>query len=136
MSGIRDEQGRFLPGCSGNPAGPGKFRGEIAAIVDKAKSEWISDVHALTQLTKDELKKIIDDKSVPIRRLMIASILHKAITKGDVNSYQAVEGRILGKHAQKIELSGGLGLSEMPREKIEEALRDPEKLAALQKLSE
>ncbi len=133
----RADNGHWLPGTSGNPGGPwASLDPEDREALRMSSTHWKIALHKIGDLNKKQLKAIIDDPETPIRIHMIASVVLKCITKGDVLALEAIMNRVLGKSLAKVEFAGAIGHSQLKPEIIEQALKDPEKLKALEVLSE
>lgn len=88
---IRDEQGRFIPGVSGNPDGRPPIT-EEEKIIKKATKELIK-----------EYKEALAEALPLIKPVLIA----KAID-GDLPSIKEVNDRVMGKAKETMEVNGGL----------------------------
>lgn len=86
----RDEQGRFLPGVSGNPAGA-KPMTEEEKLVKKANKKFIEEY-------VDRLSEALP---------LISPVLIKKATEGDIQAIKEVNDRVIGKPRQNIGLDGG-----------------------------
>lgn len=85
----RDEQGRWLPGISGNPGG--------------AKPDTEED-----KLRKKALKKVIEEYTGKLTEALpeISPVLIEKAKNGDLMAIKEINDRVLGKPKQQVELSG------------------------------
>lgn len=85
---IRDEQGRFVPGVSGNPEGrtPDSFEDKI---VKKATKELIA-----------EYKEALGESLPMIRPILIAKAL-----EGDMTAIKEIHDRVMDKSKQPTDLT-------------------------------
>lgn len=87
---IRDEQGRFVPGVSGNPDGRPKET-EEEKLAKKAREKFIEEY--IQNLTE----------ALP----QITPVLIQKASEGDMNAIKEVNDRVMGKARQNIGLDGG-----------------------------
>jgi len=95
---IRDKEGKFIKGVSGNPAG--KPPGDISIVA----------------LLKRELEKCPEDMDKKTyAQLLVKTMLDKSINDRDVAMIKDVVDRVDGKPVQKQELehSGGINLGDL-----------------------
>lgn len=87
---IRDEQGRFIPGISGNPDGRPPET-EQDKIIKKATKEIIK-----------EYKEALGEALPLIKPILIAKAL-----EGDMTAIKEVHDRVMDKSRQNLGLDGG-----------------------------
>ena len=95
-----------------NPTGKGGFKerpeqinkSSIAKLSDETKElknitreEHIKKVCELLQKTGKEIEQIVKNPYTDCHTLLIASLISKAITKGDAFIYEKLTDRVLGK---------------------------------------
>lgn len=88
--GIRDEQGRFIPGVSGNPEGRPPETIE-QKIIKKAVKELIADY-----------KEGLTDALESIKPVLIAEAL-----KGNMQAIKEINDRTMGKPEQVTDITSG-----------------------------
>lgn len=87
---IRDEQGRFIPGVSGNPDGRPPLT-EEEKIVKKAQKELISEY-------KEKLAEALP---------LISPVLIAKAMEGDMQAIKEVNDRVMGKAEAKTDITSG-----------------------------
>jgi len=87
---IRDEQGRFIPGVSGNPEGR-PIETEQDKIVKKATKEIIK-----------EYKEALGEALPLIKPVILAKAL-----EGDMTAIKEIHDRVMDKSRQNVGLDGG-----------------------------
>lgn len=87
---IRDEQGKFIPGVSGNPNGRPPMT-EEEKLEKKAREKFIDEY--IQKLTE----------ALP----QITPVLIQKASEGDMNAIKEVNDRVMGKARQNIGLDGG-----------------------------
>ena len=85
---IRDEQGRFVDGVSGNPSGRPSETLEIK-LIKKVSKEFIEDYR--------------EDLAATLPKL--SAVLIKKAMKGDINSIREIHNIVIGKPKQSTEIS-------------------------------
>ncbi len=91
---IRDEQGRFIPGVSGNPDGRPPMT-EEEKIVKKATKELVSEY-------KEKLAEALP---------LISPVLIAKAMEGDMQAIKEVNDRVMGKAKETMEMQGGLAIN-------------------------
>lgn len=91
---IRDEQGRFIPGVSGNPDGRPPLT-EEEKIVKKATKELVSEY-------KEKLAEALP---------LISPVLIAKAMEGDMQAIKEVNDRVMGKAKETMEMQGGLAIN-------------------------
>lgn len=91
---IRDEQGRFIPGVSGNPDGRPPMT-EEEKIVKKATKELVSEY-------KEKLAEALP---------LISPVLIAKAMDGDMQAIKEVNDRVMGKAKETMEMQGGLAIN-------------------------
>lgn len=100
---IRNEQGQFIPGVSGNLNGRPPMT-EEEKIVKKATKEFIKEY-------KEQL-----GESLPL----ISPVLIAKALEGDIPAIKEIHDRVMGKSEQKTDItSGGERIMFLPAELIE-----------------
>jgi len=87
---IRDEQGRFIPGVSGNPDGRPPLT-EEEKIVKKATKELVSEY-------KEKLAEALP---------LISPVLIAKAMEGDMQAIKEVNDRVMGKAEAKTDITSG-----------------------------
>jgi len=87
---IRDEQGRFIPGVSGNPDGRPPET-EETKIIKKAQRELISEY-------KEKLAEALP---------LISPVLIAKAMEGDMQAIKEVNDRVMGKAEAKTDITSG-----------------------------
>lgn len=91
----RDEQGKFIPGQSGNPNG-------------RPKGSGLN----LTALLKDKLEEIAPEKEETYKEIFIKTLLHKALIEKDLQSLKLIMNYVDGLPKQTF------GLDDETKEQI------------------
>lgn len=118
----------------GNPGGPGKPRLDPYLVeVKKMNRDEVERLMAdLLKGDRAKLKAIIEDPTTPMLRLMVASLIQKAITAGDPSILNFLLDRTIGKVKETLEVDMTLKheelrhdamLSVVPHDKILELIR-------------
>jgi hypothetical protein len=81
-----------------NP-GPGrpKLDPEIKEIRKLSQNHFIEIANKYLNMTKRELKQVNDNPETPMKELLIAAIIHRAILMGDPTRYTFLLDRLLGR---------------------------------------
>lgn len=87
---IRDEQGRFIPGVSGNPDGRPPLT-EEEKVVKKAQKELILEY-------KEKLAEALP---------LISPVLIAKAMEGDMQAIKEVNDRVMGKAEAKTDITSG-----------------------------
>ncbi len=93
----------FKKGYVSNPNGRPKLPEDLRVIKRLTQSEITSLISKYLQLTRDELTRAAQDKSLPIIELYIASVIQKGVIGGDTLRLNFLFDRTIGKVADKIE---------------------------------
>lgn len=91
---IRDEQGRFIPGVSGNPDGRPPLT-EEEKVVKKAQKELIAEY-------KEKLAEALP---------LISPVLIAKAMEGDMQAIKELNDRVMGKAKETMEMQGGLSIN-------------------------
>lgn len=96
----RDSRGRWLPGETANPARNGgrhKWPEELQKVA-KLSAEVVERMIAkYVAMPVDEFKAFIDEKQGTMLEIMIASVIHKGVIKGEPAYLDFLFNRTIGK---------------------------------------
>lgn len=101
-SGLRP----FQKGQSGNPGGRAKEDPQVTMVKNLTKSELAEMGSLLLKGNKTELEKIIKDPGSSMLKIAVASVISKAINKGDMHSLDILLNRLIGKVKDQHDFSG------------------------------
>ena len=88
--GSRDEQGRFLPGASGNPKG-GNSQTPEEKITKRAIKELVKEY-------QEKLAQILPE---------LSPVLTKKALEGDLTAIKELHDRVMGKAPQRTDITSG-----------------------------
>jgi hypothetical protein len=104
---------KWKPGQSGNPKGTSKKQAAVNAIVKRIreieKHELTESFSELYKMTRNQLKKIIDDPKTSMKEVIIASAIFEAAKSGQFAYIQPYIAYIFGMPTQKMEHTGKNG---------------------------
>lgn len=100
MSNDAFENQKFKKGQSGNPDGA-KLHDRIPGEIKRLASKEVEEIGALI-LNGDthQIKQIASDDSAPVLKRWIATVVVKALAKGDYKALDAILDRMVGKVKQ------------------------------------
>lgn len=127
----------FVKGQVANPLGAGAHNQELKKVKKLTQKEVAEVGQMILDGNVYQLRQLTNDPTVNALKATMAKIWLRAYDKGDVGSMEAILDRVVGKVAQKTELSGDLGIrgrySEMSDADLKaEALAQAEALKALE----
>ena len=93
----------FKPGQSGNPNGRPKIRDNLAEVKLMNKTEMRRFIQKIIDMTPEEMKEMVKRTDVPALEIMLASVAHQAIVRGDQARIDFLLQRTIGKVAEKHE---------------------------------
>jgi hypothetical protein len=111
MSNPNGGPNKFKPGESGNPAGRPAEPQELKELKTLNRSKFEALVNEVIYLSVDELQKIPLDKTANGIKVMLASVLIKAINTGDNRRADFFINRLIGKVPERFEGANGEPLS-------------------------
>ena len=91
-------------GQSGNPAGSSKLAREIGGLRKKNRAAVERAIDKLIQLSSVELAKVVSDPKTPVLELVLARVIQKAVSKGEMHSFDRILDRSIGKTTNKHEV--------------------------------
>ena len=101
---VRDENGRFKKGKSGNPNGRPVGTVTVPKELRAINNRLIADtIGKYLNCTGPELQEHIKNPETPALDLMILRVLYEAIRKADQGKMNAILERIVGKVPDKID---------------------------------
>lgn len=109
---------KFQKGQSGNPGGRPKVVGELKNIPVLTGAEVSRVIAKYCRMFRSEIKEILENSSVPIYELNIASALENGVRKGDLTQLAYLFDRIIGKVKDHVDLTIADQDEELNREKI------------------
>jgi hypothetical protein len=101
--GGKPRGGRFQPGQSGNPGGRPKIREELRDMKRLNQERFLLIVTEFLSKTKNELRRAVNDPDSSALEMMLASLMEKAIERGDPTRVNFLLDRTIGKVPDKIE---------------------------------
>lgn len=102
--GMKEKQ--FKKGKSGNPLG-GKLHDSEMRMLKKLTKEELKEVGNLVLMNNvDELRKIGRDPNASALKTMLASVCVRVISKGDMQAFDTLLNRLIGKVKDEIEHTG------------------------------
>lgn len=96
----------FKKGQSGNPNGAPRIPEDIKIMRKLTRIEFDRIVNKFLYSDKAEISRISSDPKTPLMELLIASIIHKAISQGDERRLNFFLDRLLGKVKDQVEMTG------------------------------
>jgi len=93
----------FAPGKSGNPGGRPKIRDNLKEVKLMSKTEMRRLIQKIIDMTPEEMKAMVKRTDVPALEIMLASVAHQAIMRGDQSRIDFLLQRTIGKVAEKHE---------------------------------
>ncbi len=108
MANKLDNLTPFKKGQSGNPKGSKKTTVTLLKQQGLNKNDIYNAIVNMIGLTKDELKKIRDDKNSEVYKVVIAGAIVRDIEKRRIYTIESIFDRVFGKPTQKQQVSGGL----------------------------
>jgi len=99
---------KYVKGQSGNPKGVPRPSPEDKTIKHLTQYEFRQVFSEFIGLTKEQIIAISKDPNSTALRLMVASVLVKAINNGDADRLEYFIQRIAGKMKENVHLSGSL----------------------------
>jgi len=121
MAPKRDSKGRFVKGSSGNPKKkftsdnqpknpgrkPSRFKELIAGLEDIGETMSLEDFRKvslyLLTMNKDELVKVVKDKSTPMAVVVVASAIAGDTEERNLRNIESLLDRLFGKAMQPVE---------------------------------
>lgn len=97
---------RWKKGQSGNPAGGQKHNQELKAIKNLTNAELIEVGNIVIKGNVEELKRIARDDAETALKRMLASVVVKIISKGDMTALDVLLNRLVGKVKDQMDISG------------------------------
>ncbi len=111
----------FKPGWRGGPGAP-KIPDVIRESVKMNRAEFIEIANRCLNMTKEELAQIIKAPDTPAKVMIVCSVIHHAITKGDPVRYQFLLDRLIGKAPDVVDVNVTSPYSNLSdHEKLEKA---------------
>lgn len=90
------------PGQVLNPKGGLKKDFTLEKAKMLTQKELTLVINKLSDKTKEELKEIIEAKDTKMLECIIGNVMYKAMTKGDMSSFELVLNRAIGKPKDKV----------------------------------
>ena len=94
---------QWKPGQSGNPTG--KMDVVKRALRQLSREEHEKFVNLILFCPLEDLRKMAMDPKAPALQVMVASLVHRVIVKGDTATYDRILDRLIGPVRQSIELT-------------------------------
>ena len=99
----------FKKGQSGNPKGPAPIPEDIKASRQLTNFEFERIANKYLFACKDDVTKALTNPKTPFIELMVCSVIHKAVVKGDERRLDFLLSRLIGKIVQPVSHSGPEG---------------------------
>lgn len=125
-NGVKSGGRDFLPGNGGGPGRPPKLP-ELKDAPRLDRDNYNRLLNQTLHMSKDELKKVLEDPNATMISKALASIVAKTTTLGDIHRLEALLNRAIGPVKQEIAVENEYTFSNTPKELIEIALRMSEK---------
>jgi len=93
----------WAPGESGNPNGRPRIRDNLKEVKLMSKTEMRRLIQKIIDMTPEEMKAMVKRTDVPALEIMLASVAHQAIMRGDQSRIDFLLQRTIGKVAEKHE---------------------------------
>jgi hypothetical protein len=118
----------YKKGQSGNPEG-GRKHNPVMRKLKALTNEQVAEIGTLIlEGNLPELQAIAKDDTAPALKVLIASVVAKAMQRGDAHALNIILDRIAGKVKERIELTGdaakpvGLAISAVSNEELKTRL--------------
>ncbi len=117
MQSNRNEQGKWLPGESGNPNGRPKLAEKMppelreVAVLNKMRFQKV--LYDLIRMTKGEILELSKDEEVTVLESLVARILVRGIQEGNPVYAEFILNRLCGKVTEVFEHSGRMTFEEL-----------------------
>lgn len=110
-------------GQSGNPKGAALHDPLIKAIRRLSRAQIAEMGTLVLECNWEKIQEIAKDPNTPALKMMMASVVGKAIAKGDAHAMAIVLEQIVGKVKEKVEHSGSVDLTHFTPDQIKRAAR-------------
>jgi hypothetical protein len=104
--GIKTGGRNFISGTSGNPSGRPKVPEDVRSALSLNQVSFVRIANELLAVKVSELDEIVADESQPVFKIVLASILQKAIESADHRRLEFFLDRLIGKPKQTVETEG------------------------------
>jgi Family of unknown function (DUF5681) len=116
----------YKKGQSGNPEG-GRKHNPIMRRLKALTNEQVAEIGTLIlEGNLPQLQAIAKDDTAPALKVLIASVVAKAMQRGDAHALNIILDRIAGKIKERIELTGDpqkpIGLTVVSNEELKQRL--------------
>lgn len=126
---------RFKKGQSGNPNGAQRHSPEFKRMRRLVEAELVDLGSLILNGDMTELRQIVNDPNASVLTRMLASVVHKGINKGNMDSLDKLLTRIVGKPKEQVEGGNQTDRFVQSESKIARALlTDPDAFEAFDKL--
>lgn len=99
----------FKKGQRANPKGRPKTPSDIKEARGLTRFKFEKLVNKFLGMTKEEISLAIKDPNTPSLDLMVGSIVHQAVVRGDERRLEFILDRVIGKIPKQVELTGAGG---------------------------